>query len=110
MDVDVIVGGGGFVGLSLALALARLGLRVIVIDPVTADKALSERFDGRVSALSYASLRMFRTLGAWDALALHAQPIEQILVTDARLGRPASPFSLHFDGEGATRPNIRKQR
>ena len=99
MDGDVIIGGGGFVGLSLALALARLGLRVIVIDPVTAETALSERFDGRVSALSYASLRMFRTLGAWDTLALHAQPIEQILVTDARLGRPASPFSLHFDGE-----------
>ena len=98
MDADVIIAGGGFVGMSLALALARLGLAVIVIDPVAAAIALTERFDGRVSALSYASLRMFRALGVWDALALHAQPIEQILVTDAGLGRPASPFSLHFDG------------
>ena len=98
MDADVIIGGGGFVGMSLALALARLGLSVIVIDPVVAETALTERFDGRVSALSYASLRMFRGLGVWPALALHAQPIEQILVTDAKLGRPASPFSIHFDG------------
>ncbi|MDR3526387.1 MAG: FAD-dependent monooxygenase [Rhizomicrobium sp.] len=98
MDADVIIGGGGFVGMSLALALARLDLNVIVIDPVAAETALSERFDGRVSALSYASLRMFRGLGVWDGLALHAQPIEQILVTDAKLGRPASPFSIHFDG------------
>ena len=98
MDADVIIGGGGFVGMSLALALARQGLEVVVIDPVTADAALTERFDGRVSALSYASLRMFRALGVWEGLALHAQPIEQILVTDAKLGRPASLFSLHFDG------------
>jgi 2-octaprenyl-6-methoxyphenol hydroxylase len=99
MDADVILGGGGFVGMSLALALARSGFSVIVIDPVSADKALTEHFDGRVSALSYASLRMFRRLCVWDALAFHAQPIEQILVTDAKLGRPASPFSLHFDGD-----------
>jgi 2-octaprenyl-6-methoxyphenol hydroxylase len=84
--------------MSLALALAQRGQSVIVVDPVTADKALTETFDGRVSALSYASLRMFRALGAWADLAPHAQPIEQILVTDAKLGRAASPFSLHFDG------------
>lgn len=99
MDGDVVIGGGGFVGLSLALALARAGLRVIVADPVPAPQALSESFDGRVCALSYATLRMFRALGVWEGLEAYAQPIEQILVTDARLGRPASPFSLFFDGQ-----------
>lgn len=99
MDADVIIGGGGFVGLSLALALARKGLAVAVADPVTPAAAAEAAFDGRVSALSYASLRMFRRLGVWDDLAPEAQPIEQILVTDAALGRPPSPFSLHFDGE-----------
>ena len=99
MDGDVIIGGGGFVGLSLALALARAGLHVVVADPVPAPQALSEGFDGRVCALSYASLRMFRALGVWPGLEAYAQPIEQILVTDARLGRPASPFSLFFDGQ-----------
>jgi 2-octaprenyl-6-methoxyphenol hydroxylase len=99
MDTDVIIGGGGLVGLSLALALARDGLRVTVADPVTPAAADQELFDGRVSALSYAALRMFRALGVWDDLAPAAQPIEQILVTDAALGRPPSPFSLHFDGQ-----------
>jgi len=99
MDGDVVIGGGGFVGMSLALALARAGLCVVVADPVPAPQALSEAFDGRVCALSYATLRMFRALGVWEGLEAYAQPIEQILVTDAKLGRAASPFSLFFDGQ-----------
>ena len=95
----MIIGGGGFVGLSLALALAREGLAVTVVDPVTPAAAARETFDGRVSALSFATVRMFRALGLWPDLEPDTQPIEQILVTDARLGQPASPFSLHFDGE-----------
>src|ERR1700735_4330969 len=47
---------------------------------------------------------MLTALGVWEGLAPHAQPIHEILVTDGAAGRPASPFSLHFDaGEiGAT--------
>ena len=99
MDTDVVIGGGGFVGMALALGLAQGGLSVAVVDPVAAAEALDEGFDGRVSALSYTSLRLFRRLTAYEALAPFAQPIEQILVTDARLGKPPSLFSLHFDGE-----------
>ena len=99
MDADVVLGGGGFVGLSLGLALAAKGLRVAIADPVTPSAAAAESFDGRVSALSYASLRMFRALGVGAELEPALQPIERILVTDAGLGRPASPLSLFFDGE-----------
>ncbi|HEX3673983.1 MAG TPA: FAD-dependent monooxygenase [Rhizomicrobium sp.] len=94
-DCDVILGGGGMVGLTLALALAQGGLRVTVVDPVPAASALDARFDGRVSALSYSSVRMLEALGV--TLAPNAQPIHDILVTDAVLGGAPSPFSLHFD-------------
>src|SRR6185295_1028133 len=56
-------------------------------------------FDGRVSALAYASVRMLGALGVWGELAPHAQPIREILVTDGQAGKPASPFSLHFDAQ-----------
>ena len=95
---DVAIGGGGMVGMALGLALARGGLRVTVADPLLPAAATAEAFDGRVSALSFASVRMLRALGVWEHLRMHAQPINDILVTDARLGRPPSPFSLHFDG------------
>lgn len=98
---DVIIGGGGMVGLSLALALARGGLAVVVADPVPQSAATEVQFDGRVCALSYASVRMFQALGVWDRLEKHAQPITDILVTDGRLGKEPSPFSLHFDAAEA---------
>ncbi|HVV65123.1 MAG TPA: FAD-dependent monooxygenase [Rhizomicrobium sp.] len=101
---DVIIGGGGMVGLTLALALAKAGLKVAVCDPVPKSAALDAQFDGRVSAIAYAAVRMYRALGVWDHLEPHAQPIEDILVTDAAPGRPASPFSLHFDSEEAGAP------
>ncbi|HEY1613522.1 MAG TPA: FAD-dependent monooxygenase [Rhizomicrobium sp.] len=96
-EFDVIVGGGGMVGLTLGLALAGAGLSVAVVDPVPQDKATSAAFDGRVSALSYSSVRMLDALGVWDGLGKTAQPINDILVTDSKLDGVPSPFSLHFD-------------
>jgi 2-octaprenyl-6-methoxyphenol hydroxylase len=101
---DVIIGGGGMVGLTLALALAQGGLKVSVCDPVPAAALTDAKFDGRVSALSYSSVRMFETLGVWSGLADHAQPIHDILVTDAALGGTPSPFSLHFDSDELGQP------
>ena len=102
--VDVVIGGGGMVGLTLAIALAKGGLTVAVADPVPAKAVLSDKFDGRVSALSYSSIRMLEALGLWPHLEPHAQPIRDILVTDAPLGGAPSPFSLHFDSQEIGRP------
>ncbi len=101
---DVIIGGGGLVGVTLALALAQGGRKVAVCDPVPPSALTDARFDGRVSALSYSSVRMFEALGVWDGLAEYAQPINDILVTDAPLGGQPSPFSLHFDGDELGQP------
>lgn len=98
-QVDVIVGGGGMVGLPLALALGKGGLKVAVVDSLPPATAVALAFDGRVSALAYAAIRMLRALGVWPHLAPQAQSIHQILVSDGAVGRAASPFSLHFDAE-----------
>jgi len=96
-ETDVFISGGGMVGLTLALALARGGLKAVVADPMPVAAALDAKFDGRVSALSYSSVRMFEVLGVWEHLAPFAQPINDILVSDAGLDRAPSPFTLHFD-------------
>jgi len=98
-QVDVLISGGGMVGLPLGLALAQGGLKVVILDTVPPAKLLEPHFDGRVSALAYASVRMLTALGVWDRLAPNAQPIHEILVTDGQTGKPASPFSLHFDSQ-----------
>jgi 2-octaprenyl-6-methoxyphenol hydroxylase len=87
------------VGLPLGLALAQGGLKTVIVDAAPPAKVLDPNFDGRVSALAYASVRMLGALGVWEGLAPNAQPIREILVTDGQAGQPASPFSLHFDAQ-----------
>lgn len=102
--VDVIVVGGGLVGLPLALGLAQAGLETAVIDTLSPEEVIRAEFDGRVSALSPASLAMFAQLGLRPHLKGQLQPVMDILVSDGRPGGAAAPFLLHFDaresGEG----------
>jgi 2-octaprenyl-6-methoxyphenol hydroxylase len=108
---DVVIAGGGLVGLSLALALDQGGLRVAVVDPEPVSNQLDHAYDGRASAISFASWNMLRALGVAGHID-EAQPIRDILVTDGRPGTHIVPgsvagLSLHFDsrevatGEGA---------
>jgi 2-octaprenyl-6-methoxyphenol hydroxylase len=105
-QADIVISGGGMVGLSLGLALAQGGFRTVVADIAPLPTQLDPTFDGRVSALAYASIRMYRALGVWGALEKDAQPIREILVTDGAPGRAAAPFSLHFDSAEVGAPQL----
>jgi 2-octaprenyl-6-methoxyphenol hydroxylase len=95
-QVDVLIGGAGFAGLALAIAL-RQGLRpsfsVAVADPTLARAAS----DARASAIVAAARRLFETIGVWQAI--EAQPILDMVVTDSRLQDVARPTFLTFDGD-----------
>ncbi|MHA6347473.1 FAD-dependent oxidoreductase [Roseivivax sp. CAU 1761] len=93
---DIAIIGGGLNGAALALALARLPLRVALLDkapPAAQDEA---GFDGRAYALARASVRLLERLGLWDDLAPDAQPIAEIKVSDGRLADSGTFLGLHF--------------
>ncbi len=98
---DVVIAGAGMAGATLALALHSGGLRPLLIDPQPFEAQAAPTFDGRASAIAYSSFRQWMAIGAGDALLEHAQPIEQILVTDAHTPGAASgaalPAFLRFD-------------
>ena len=96
---DVVIAGGGFAGLTLAIALRQaLGtaFSVMVADP-TLDQDRSG--DLRASAIAAAPRRLFETMGVWEAAARDAQPILDMVVTDSRLNDAVRPVFLTFGGE-----------
>src|SRR5690606_29121184 len=89
---DVIILGGGLVGLSLAIALGRHGLAVAVIDPARPETQLAPAYDGRATAISSSSWRMLQALGVGARLADAGQPIGTIRVSEG-----LAPGGIVFD-------------
>ncbi|MFT5484516.1 MAG: 2-octaprenyl-6-methoxyphenol hydroxylase [Halieaceae bacterium] len=90
-NYDVVIAGGGMVGASLALRLAKLGgetLRILLVesfplpDPASSVLSYSPSFDSRATALSYSSKLIYQKMGVWTELARHACPISRIHVSD----------------------------
>jgi 2-octaprenyl-6-methoxyphenol hydroxylase len=96
---SIVIGGGAFAGLALALALRQgLGADVAVI---VADPALATRpsRDGRATAIVAACRRLFGALGVWGEIASTAQPILDMVVTDSKLEDATRPVFLTFAGQ-----------
>lgn len=80
---DLVILGGGLVGMTLALAAARHGITSHVVDKAHPEELTAEGVDGRASAISTASWNLFCNIGLEDRLAPLGCPIEAIAVTDA---------------------------
>ena len=89
MQQEVIIVGGGMVGLSLALMLAKANIGVKLLEaikyPNYDDANLApyhSSFDARNSALSRRSVQIYQELGLWNALQQHATPILEVNITE----------------------------
>ncbi|MCY4462010.1 MAG: FAD-dependent monooxygenase [Albidovulum sp.] len=97
LDGDALVAGGGIVGNSLALALARSGVNVVLVDETRqATQALGE-FDGRAYALSASSCRLLESLGLGRQLIEFGQPIHSVRVAEGRPGEGIRGPIIEFD-------------
>ena len=80
-NVDVVIVGGGMVGLGLAAALKNSALTIAIVEGQLPDTQLGEAPDNRVSALSLASQRILQGVGAWDGIvARRLQPYDSMEV------------------------------
>src|SRR5438093_1533515 len=96
---SIVIGGGAFAGLGLALGLRQgLGpdIPIIVADPAL---GLRPSRDPRATAIVAACRRLFEALGVWDQVAAQTQPILDMVVTDSRLQDATRPVFLTFAGD-----------
>jgi len=95
----IVIGGGAFAGLALALAL-RQGLGtdfpVIVADPAL---AVRPSRDSRATAIVAACRRLFEAIGVWGDIVDTTQPILDMVVTDSKLEDATRPVFLTFSGD-----------
>src|SRR5450631_3830490 len=96
---SIVIGGGAFAGLALALALRQgLGadISIIVADPTLATRPSR---DPRATAIVAACRRLLDAIGVWDQVAAEAQPIFDMVVTDSKLEDATRPVFLTFAGQ-----------
>jgi len=91
-QVELLIVGGGLIGLLLGSACAGAGLGVAIADRHDPGTMLGAGFDGRSSAIAYGSRRVLDALDLWPEIAAEAEPILEIRVADN-----GSPLFLHYD-------------
>lgn len=89
LQQHVVIVGGGMVGLSLALMLAKANIQVKLLEAISypnyEDANLApyhSSFDARNTALSRRSVQIYQELGLWDVLQQYATPILQVDITE----------------------------
>ena len=92
---DVVIAGGGYVGMTTAVAIAHEAphLRVCVVEGAPEEALYS---DERASAIAAAARRMLEFLGIWHMIEDHAQPITEMIITDSKLSDVTRPTFLTF--------------
>jgi 2-octaprenyl-6-methoxyphenol hydroxylase len=97
---DLVIGGGSFVGLALALGLAKSApgaFRIAIVERLAPGDARQGAFDGRAVALTASAKALLEALGIWPELAPDAQGVGAIDITDSALDMPLRSVLLHFE-------------
>jgi len=79
---DVVIVGGGMVGLALACALRYTGLRIVIVERGEPPIRLSLGRDCRVSAIVMGNVRILEGLGVWKHLKNDAGPMRSMKIWD----------------------------
>lgn len=98
---DIVISGGSYAGLALALALAQGldGISITVVDPKPRGGSDPLLDDPRAFALSASSQRLLAIIGIWPAIADTAQAVSSIEITDSSLDAGIRPTLLTYTNE-----------
>ena len=101
-QIDAVIVGGGVVGAACALALAKHGLDVALVEGREAPRWSAETPDLRVYAFAPDNAALLESLGVWSSIAgARAQPYRRMRVWDA-----AGGGELAFDADALGRAQL----
>ncbi len=102
-EYDVVIVGGGMVGLTLASALGQAEMRVAVLEANPVETSWPDDSIGlRVSAITHSSRKVFESVGAWAGMqAQRLTPYGDMQVWDAN-----GTGSIHFDATDVGNPSL----
>jgi len=94
---DIIIVGGGSIGLTMAASLVKFGsdLKIAILDKAE----FVAPADSRSSALAFGVTRIFETLGIWEEMLKTSNPIDKMKITDSGKNDISRPVFLNFEGE-----------
>ncbi len=92
LNKDIVIIGGGMVGMATAAALSQAGISSAIIEAQDPARFSDKKFDGRTSAIAYGSRMLFEKIGIWKNMAKQAGEILDIRITDSN-----SPLFVHYD-------------
>ena len=79
---DVVIAGGGMIGIAMALSLSSLDLKIAVVERIKRTSKEQPSFDDRSTALSRSSQNMFEAMGIWEKIKKASTPINKIHVSE----------------------------
>lgn len=78
---DLVIVGGGLVGLCAALALQKSAQNILLLEAASLSQPETGGLNARSIALSYSSVQIFKALGVWPDLKKQAAPIRTIHIS-----------------------------
>src|SRR6266404_1946576 len=67
IKTEVLIAGGGMVGMATAIGLAQAGIACVLVDAQSSAERVSTGYDGRSSAIAYGSQQALMSLGSGRA-------------------------------------------
>lgn len=89
MNYDIIISGGGLLGLITAIGLSDHSVSVAVVEKNSLPRVVD---DNRAFAISQGAKKILEKLGIWQFIDSEAEPISDICILDGN-----SPITVHYD-------------
>jgi len=81
-DYDVIIVGGGMVGMAAALSLSQLNLTIALLESTTPTGDSHPSYDDRTLVVNQASVCFWKNIGIWQELNQNITPINKVHVSN----------------------------